>query len=534
MEADQERGKPVVKADQEQQSVDTDAAVRHAISAEGRPETPLWSLVRHTMVYGSGYVTMAIASFVLVPIYTRYLSPASYGLLGLMLVLYGVMKQVYDLGFTNSVGRFFFDNKGEDQTAARLLTMRATAVGFLVGFGGLLTAVLCLEAGTWSRLLTQSARHADLVRIVAVTLYAETVAIPPLTLMRMRGRSRLYVSITLMRFVATLALSIVFVMLLKLGVRGALLANALSAVAVLIFLVPDYFQLVRASPSWPLLREMLAFGVPFFPVLLSSWFIDASDRYLLGIYRNHAEVGYYVLGYKVAQVMQIAVAAFSMGWAPLRYSIYQRPDARDVYRRLTSAYVTVASLLTVGLALFAREIVSVIAPASYASAAIIVPLIAASYALNGLYVLMVTGMGVTKKTTPMMWIVGAAAVANIGINIILIPLWGMRAAALTTVLANLIMVGGSCYYSQKYYPISYDWSRIARVGLIGVAIVASAVWLTPGRGTFGIAAAAVGWVVFVVLLVTSGAIPRSELGSLGMRSRWLGLRRAAADKGLVR
>ena len=73
---------------------------------ESETGSPLRELVRHTLVYGSGYITMAVASFLLVPVYTHHLSPSAYGILGLMLVLYGVMTQVYDLGFTNSVGRF--------------------------------------------------------------------------------------------------------------------------------------------------------------------------------------------------------------------------------------------------------------------------------------------------------------------------------------------------------------------------------------------------------------------------------------------
>src|SRR3954469_112326 len=88
--------------------------------------SPLRDLVRHTLVYGSGYVTMAIVSFVLVPVYTRFMSPSEYGLLGLMLVLYGLMSAVYDLGFTNSVGRFFFDSDGDDGGAS-LTRMRATS-----------------------------------------------------------------------------------------------------------------------------------------------------------------------------------------------------------------------------------------------------------------------------------------------------------------------------------------------------------------------------------------------------------------------
>lgn len=483
--------------------------------------SPFRELVRHTLVYGSGYVTMAIASFALVPVYTRQLSPSDYGLLGLMLVLYGLASQLYDFGFTNSIGRFFFDSpEGERDTA--LLSMRATALSFMLVLGGVLTLVLWLPAGEWSKLLTQSSRHANLVRIVAITLYAEGLAIVPLTLIRMQERSRLFMAITVVRFLVTIVLSLLFVAGLHWGVRGALLANAASALGVLLFLLPDCLLGLKSRPSWPLLWNMLTFGVPYFPVILSSWFIEASDRYLLGLDRSHAEVGYYVLGYKVAQVMQISLAAFSMGWAPLRFKIYERDDAPEIYRQLTTYFVVASGILVVALAVFAREIVSVIAPASYSPAAKIVPLIAWAYGLSGLYLLFTTGVGVAKRTAPLAWVVTGAALVNLGINIALIPVWGMEIAAITTVLANLLMAAGVWHYSQRVYPIPYDWRRILGTTAIGAVIVAGELYLAPGQGAVGILCAAAAWVLFVLVLVKTRMIRGEDLASA--RELLLGLR----------
>jgi O-antigen/teichoic acid export membrane protein len=124
---------------------------------------------------------------------------------------------------------------------------------------------------------------------------------------------------------------------------------------------------------------------------------------------------------------------------------------------------------------------------------------------------MITGMGIAKKTAPMAWIVSAAAVANVAINIVLIPIWGMHAAAVTTVLANVVMVVGSWYYSQKVYPIAYDWARIIRTAVIGAVLVAAVVYLTPGEGLVGIVAASVAWVLYVILLVKTETISRADV-----------------------
>ena len=105
-----------------------------------------------------------------------------------MLVLYGLMKQVYDLGFMNSVGRFFFDDEGAG--AGRRLDQMRTRADLPGGFGRVLTALFVHLGRTWSACY-RYARPRGPRRIVAVTLYADALTIVPLTLIRMRERSGL-------------------------------------------------------------------------------------------------------------------------------------------------------------------------------------------------------------------------------------------------------------------------------------------------------------------------------------------------------
>jgi O-antigen/teichoic acid export membrane protein len=490
------------------------------MAAERVPAGPLRSLGRHTLIYGSGYVATAAVSLILVPVFTHAFTPSEYGLLALMLVFYGLGKQVYDLGFTNSVARFYFDESADH--AAALRQMQATSLAFLTLYAGTLTASLWIFSTHWSHLLTGSDGHGDLIRIVSLTLLAETLSIVPLTVIRMQERSGLFVAMTLLRLVSSLGLSILFVVVMDWGVRGALLANTIPAGVILVVLLLLEAGNLRAWPSESLLRQMLAFGLPFFPVLLCGWVIDAADRYLLQVFTTRAEVGFYSLGYRFAQVMQLGVAAFMMGWAPLRYRIYEQPDAKAVYRRLTTSYVVVASLPAVGLALFADELVDVVAPPSYAPAADVIPLLVLAYTLQGVYYLMLTGMGVTKRTAPLVWIAALGAAANIGINLLVIPAFGMKGAAATTVLAYAIMIAGSWYASQRVYPISYDWRRMGQVTALAVAVVVASNVIAPS----GLAAQSLcglgAWLVYIALLIRTHAVDKGEVDKArGLARSWV-------------
>jgi O-antigen/teichoic acid export membrane protein len=336
------------------------------------------------------------------------------------------------------------------------------------------------------------------------------LTIVPLTLLRMQERSVLFVSVTVARFVATLVLSIVFVAGLDMGVRGALLGNAIPAVAVLAILIPEYLLARGNRPSRQLLRRMLAFGLPFFPYLLATWLIEASDRYLLEVFTSTEEVGQYALAYRIAAVVQISVAAFSMGWAPLRYRILGRDDAKELYARLSTCFVLAGSLVVVGLAVYAREIVALVAPPDFADAAAVVPLIALAYLLGGLSLLMMTGMGVAKQTTSLAWIAGVAAVVNVGMNLVLIPLWGMEAAAATTVVANAILVVGAWFYSERIYPVPYEWTRIGLVTAIACVVIVGAWLVTPSGTLANLGWATACWIAFVLLLFLTDAVAPAE------------------------
>jgi O-antigen/teichoic acid export membrane protein len=469
-------------------------------------------LIKHTLIYGSGWVTMAIVSFVLTPVYTRHLSLSDYGLLALMLVFYGLMRQVYDLGMTNSVSRFFFDQSPDGEQM--LPRIRVTSNSFVAVYGGALTLVLVLWAGTWARLLTGASSHADLVRIVAVTLYAEALAIVPLTLIRMQERSARYVTITLVRFAVTLALSVWFVAGLNWGVRGAMLGTALPAAGVLILLLPEYRLALGAAPSLALLRRMLAFGLPFFPVLLAAWVIDGSDRYIIEFFRTRGEVGYYSLSYRVAAALTIPFTAFAMGWAPLRYKIYERADARAVYRRLTTHYVIGSCVLGVGLAAFAAPIVRVLAPPSYSPAADVIPVLVLANVINGMNLMVVTGMGVSKRTGPMAPIAIAGALLNVGLNLALVPAFGPLAAAASTAAAFALMVAGNWLYSQRAYPIAYDWSTIGRIGGIAVVTVVVSAVFAPGGLLAGALWSLACWVAFVLALIATGSVKLADVAAL--------------------
>ena len=353
---------------------------------------PLRELARHTVVYGLGSVGVSLIGFVLIPVYTRYLTTEEYGTLALLLLLQAVLMRFYDLGLTNSVGRFYFNfRSGEGEHG--LESMISTVMSFLAVYGLVLSALVWALAPAIGEGLIGSPGATSLVRIVAATLFLEAVSIPALTLIRMEERSALWVTISLLRMTGGLVLNIYLVVFAGMGVAGVLLSNAVLAAGVGIATTLPLLRRALAWPSLAVLRKMLGFGLPFFPVLIGILIIDLSDRYLLQMLRSVEEVGIYSVGYKFGQIMLIAVSAFSFAFGPLRYRIMDRPDAAEIYSRIGTLFTAAACVLTVLVGVLADELVRVATTPPFLSGAVVVAPVCLAYALYGLHLIMATGMG---------------------------------------------------------------------------------------------------------------------------------------------
>jgi O-antigen/teichoic acid export membrane protein len=482
---------------------------------------PMRDMVRHTVVYGIGSVGVSLVSFVLIPVYTRYLSTEEYGILALFLLLQAILSRFYDLGLTNSVGRFFFDFR-EGSGSAGLDEMVSTALVFLLVYALVLSSLLVLVAPQVAELLVGDSALAPLARVMAITLLFEAMAIPALTLLRMEERSGLWVGISLFRVVGSLCLNIYLVVFRGLGVFGVLLSFAVVSVAVFFLTSIPRFRRVRLTFDTGVLRRLLAFGLPFLPVLLGILVIDLSDRYVLQWFRSTEEVGIYSLGYKIGQIMMLAVSAFSMGWAPLRYRIYEREDATEVYRRICTLFAGGAAFLLVGISVYGHELVWVAATPEYFSAARIIPFAGAGYVLYGLHLIATTGMGVTKKTRGLPLAVLFAAGLNLLGNLLLIPPFGMMGAAVATVLAYLVLVVATDRLSQRHYAVPYEWGRIAIIGAVAGGIVALDTVLQPEGVVPGIVLGSILLLIFLGTLPLVGVVTPADFRAVRLWLREMG------------
>src|SRR5215212_7042441 len=178
----------------------------------------LKELFRHSAVYGLGSIVARILAVLLLPLYTRYLSPADYGLIETLVALSAVLTALVAQAMKSAFFRFYFDS---DEPERRLLVVRTTFwYVFAASTAVLIAGVVLAQPISW--LLFDTRSHDGLVTAAFVGLWAAMNYEQMTSLFRVEQRSSAYVAATLANVAITIAATILLVVAFDQGPVGVL------------------------------------------------------------------------------------------------------------------------------------------------------------------------------------------------------------------------------------------------------------------------------------------------------------------------
>ena len=227
------------------------------------------------------------------------------------------------------------------------------------------------------------------------------------------------------------------------------------------------------------------------------------------------EVGLYSVGVRIASALVLLLTAFRLAWPAFAYSIDDDAAARRTYAYVLTYLVVVTTWVATGLALLSPWIVRwITSKPDYESASRVVgPLAFSTVAFAG-YMVVAIGVGRSRRTQFNWVVTGAAAIVNIALNLILIPPYGMMGAAIATIAAYTTMFVGMAWWSQRIYPVAYQWRRVATAAATGIGLVAA------GKvAGVGLPVASVLALAYPLALLPLGFYLPSERRAIGARLR---------------
>jgi O-antigen/teichoic acid export membrane protein len=452
-------------------------------------------LGRHSAIYGLGGLVSRILAVLLLPLYTRYLTPADYGQIETLVALTTVLAIVLRAGISSAFFRFYFDSPQPE----RRRTVLRTSFWFTMTSSTLGLAAVVALAAPISDLLFGTSGAADLVRASGVALWAQMNYEQLTSLFRVEERSTAFVTASLANVLITIGATVWLVVVAEQGPLGVIVGNFTGTLVVYLVLLGYRREQLGLELDRPLLRAMNGFGLPLVPTALFLWTTNFSDRFFLVKLADAAEVGLYSVGVRIASAMVLLLTAFRLAWPAFAYSIEDDQEAKRTYAFVLTYLTVISSWVALGLALLSPWLVDLLATPEFAEASRVVgPLAFAAVAFGG-YIAIAIGSGRARRTQ-LNWVVtGAAAAVNVALNLMLIPEYGMMGAAVATVAAYCVMFAGMAWWSQHVFPVPYQWRRV------GTAAGAAVVLAVAGKlGDVGFAVALALAAVYPVVLLPLG------------------------------
>jgi O-antigen/teichoic acid export membrane protein len=420
--------------------------------------------------------------FLLLPIYTAVLSPAEYGRLGLLITIQSGISVALAGGMEAGVFRHFFHLEGNPEAQRRFvasawqsLMIGAPSVAAVVA--GLL--VLFVPTSTVFR-----PNEAALAVLVAATLVTATIV--PMNVLRAEQRLKDYITLTLVAGGSTAVLTVLSVVLLRLGVTGWLAASLIASgltLAAAIYIVP-WTRADRFDRDG--MRSTLSVAVPMIPHSLSHWSLVLLDRGILAILVAPAALGIYTLAANLALPALILILSLNQGFMPSYARAQAGSRAIGELRNSITAQVFLVLFIGCALALLAPLAVEIMAP-SYSPAAELVPWLVLGYVFLGFYYVPMNAISLIVGRTTFIWVLTvSAAMVNLGLIYILVPSYGVLAAAIASAVGYLVLSVLITLYALKLaIQLSIDWPRVLMgVALFSIAYVIGAA-LGPNHGPLG-------------------------------------------------
>ena len=426
-------------------------------------------LAKHSAIYGIGGFVSRILAVLLLPLYTHYLTRADYGRVETLTAASTVLVIVLRLGITSAFFRFYFDSKqAEDRVrvvrTSFWFTMAMATAGLIAG--------LVLAEPIASALAMSG--HTNLVRAAAIGLWAQMNYEQLTSLFRVEERSVQFVYASLSNIVVTVAATVVLVVGFHQHALGVLVGNFTGTLVVYFALLAYRRYQLGLEFDRKLLRQMNKFGLPLVPSALALWAINFIDRLFVAHYKGQGEVGVYSVAVRVSSAIVFILIAFRTAWPAFAYSIEDDGEARRTYAYVLTYLVLITCWASLALGALAPWIVDLLSAPPFHRAQEAVALLSFAAAAYAGYTVLAIGSGRARRTQFNWVVTGFGAAVNIGLNVVLIPRYGMIGAAVSTLVSYVALMIGMTLYSQRVYPVPYQWRRVltAAGAAVGLTLVA--------------------------------------------------------------
>lgn len=411
------------------------------------------SLIKDSSIYGTGNFICKAVSFFVFPLYTYVLTVEDFGIMELVNTGVGIVSILINLGLSNAVQRYYYDNNNKDKS---IITSSGFFCMAVLGLGILLLSIICIYI--YNRIFySEYSIPLILVLVASVNMYIFQHMNYCMDVMRLHFKSWQFTLISCMSSLLTVGFTILFLFYLNAGILGCFLAstiaNVITTVLAIYFIRHDL--ILNLDFRW--CKKLLIYGLPIMYAGLFYVALSAVDRWLLMLYANVDQIGLYSIGFKFANIIIFINNAMAQAFMPFFMKMYLEDSKyKNKISQIYSYYICLLSFLAAMISLFSKEILMLLVSEDFWSSYNILSILVIGMVAYASTHYSSIGITFEKKTKYMIYVSCMTLVLNILLNYILIQNYYAIGAAMAMCISYLAMTVLYFYITYKIHYIPFN------------------------------------------------------------------------------
>ncbi len=436
----------------------------------------LKNLFIHFSKYSLSNILIALAGLVSFPILTRMLTVEQYGVMSLIGATLTLVISFGKLGVQHSAIRFYSEINA-NKSPFNLTQFFSTVLTFSACAGAVFT-------GLWLLGLVFLPEHhyegtvVPALFIASVLVFVRIFYSSILNIYRAKELSGLVsahsVSIKYGGLMCMCLLLFYWQQDLRSVYGGMVIWELLTLVLIGYHLFKHFGEHIRFSVDPALLKTMLMYGIPMLGTELAYGLLNTGDRYIIQLLIGSDDLGRYAAAYNLCNIINGVIAlSVAMAVRPMYLRLWaeEGKERTRQFIEMSTKYYWMASMpIVFGLSAISEDLISLLASSKYVEGAVIVPYVMSGFAIYGSAVIIAAGIFIYKQSMKLMIFVLASVLLNVSLNFALIPLFGIKGAAIATLVSFSALTAVMYFYASRLLFIRLPLLKIMQYTLAALVM----------------------------------------------------------------
>lgn len=419
-----------------------------------------FSFLKDAFFYGFGNIISRLVGFILLPLYTQFLSPTDYGIMTLLsfyIIFFGPLSK---LGLTEAVFKFI----GFSESKNYHNNIYSSAFNAVLLISSLITILSLTAVNFIEYLLFNSDEYTSLIYITILSSFFSSISQMVYTYLKIKRKVKLIFNFNLFTLFFGVIINLYLIVHLKLGLYGAIMGIFLTSFVTSVFSLIVSRVPLNFNLDFNILKEMFQFGLPYVPKHLQNTIMALFCQFILFKYISAQDLGLYAIAWKFCLPLQLLLGMFHNSWKAYKFDLNIRSGGdKSILSSFTFIMIIMYLFSYLVIALFGGDLLVIVSESRFHIAAKYVPILALIPLFNAFELTFSSFVAFGKKQTYQPVIAFSGLVATIVLSFILVPLYGIYGAGISTACGWLLLTILGYFYGQSIFKINFGLNKLLPV-----------------------------------------------------------------------